>query len=59
MTFPLQPIPVRDSTPEMAQAFALLLAMTDSQRARIFCWFCWHCSRYVGPGDWCSCARDE
>jgi hypothetical protein len=41
------------------QAYALLRAMTEAQRARVLCWFCSSCWRYVGPGDSCTCTRDD
>jgi hypothetical protein len=48
-----------DPTPEMRRAYALLLGMTEGQRGRVLCWFCDGCRRYVGPGDSCTCMRDE
>jgi len=46
-------------TPEMRRCYRLLLDMNDEQRGQILCWFCRGCNRYVGPGDSCTCERDE
>ena len=46
-------------TPAMRDVMALLRQMTDEQRGLIFAWFCRGCNRYVGPGDSCTCERDE
>jgi hypothetical protein len=50
---------VPDVTPEMRQARALLMGLTEEQRGLVLCWFCSSCRRYVGPGDSCNCERDE
>lgn len=46
-------------TPEMNQTFDLLLGLSEAQRGLVLCWFCSDCYRYVGPGDHCTCMRDE
>jgi hypothetical protein len=46
-------------TPDMRQAFNLLLKLTEEQRGLILCWFCNGCKRYMGPGDYCYCDNDE
>ncbi len=42
-----------EPTIEMRTAYTLLREMSGEQRARLFCWFCPGCFRYVGPGDSC------
>jgi hypothetical protein len=56
-TLPWSHLP--DITAEMRQAYTALRAMTEEQRGRVLCWFCDDCRRYVGPGDHCTCSRDE
>ncbi len=48
-----------EATPEMKQAMALLMGMTEMQRGLLLCWFCPGCRRYMGPGDYCHCRNDE
>jgi hypothetical protein len=59
MTQPPLPDLYPDYTPEMRQAFQLLKGLTEHQRGMVLCWFCKGCDRYIGPGDYCNCMRDE
>ncbi len=40
-------------------AYQAVKALTDEQRADIFCRFCAGCYRYLGPGDYCQCQNDD
>jgi hypothetical protein len=46
-------------TLEMAEVSRLLMGLNEAQRGLVLCWFCNGCRRYVGPGDSCTCERDE
>lgn len=56
-----EPYPCKwhDFTDDMREAFRLLMSMPNEMRGRVLCWFCDGCCRYVGPGDYCTCQRDE
>ncbi len=43
----------------MNEAWWLLRQMMEEQRGLVLCWFCRACHRYVGPGDSCTCERDD
>lgn len=44
---------------EVRQAFQCLKALSEFDRGLVLCWFCKYCHRYVGPGDSCTCTKDE
>lgn len=46
-------------TTETAKALRLLRAMTEAQRGIVFAWFCRGCCRFIGPGESCTCERDD
>ncbi len=46
-------------TPEAQEVSRLLMLLGETQRGLVLCWFCRACHRYVGPGDHCTCERDE
>lgn len=46
-------------TDEAREAYRLLRLLDERQRGLVLCWFCSACHRYVGPGDGCTCERDE
>ncbi len=48
-----------DRAEKIRQAFQCLMALTDDERGLALCWFCRGCNRHVGPGDHCTCMRDE
>jgi len=50
---------VCDPCPEAWQAYWLLKSLSERQRGLVLCWFCSSCHRFVPPGDYCTCARDE
>ncbi len=45
-------------TPEAREVTRLLMQLSEHQRGLVLCWFCKHCYRNMGPGDYCTCARD-
>lgn len=48
-----------DRKVRIRQVFQLLFDMNQWDRGLVLCWYCKFCHRYVGPGDYCNCAKDE
>jgi hypothetical protein len=46
-------------TREAQEAHRLLMLLGETQRGLVLCWFCSGCYRHAGPGDYCTCQRDE